>query len=52
MSCICWSSETRAAGDAPEQMPTEIGLFAAVSDGNSAVEVNTRYGVLKYYLLW
>ena len=26
-SCICWSSETRAAGVAPEQLPTEIGVF-------------------------
>ena len=35
-SCICWSSETRAAGGAPEQLRTEIGLFLAVSDDNSA----------------
>ena len=31
-SCICWPSEPGAAGGAPQQLPTEIGLFAAVSD--------------------
>ena len=35
-SCICWSSETRAAGVALEQLPTEIGPFETVSADNSA----------------